>query len=104
MFLAQRGKQGSIFGKRIGTGHWELEMPYVRDTYTGDRARQIARFGTLSNKNLRPMPWWPEEICEKVDKIVWRVYLLGEAGEDWHEFTAYDNRDRVLGVHRVNSY
>lgn len=83
---------------------WEVSMPYVRSTFIGDRARQVARFGTLSSRFLRPMPWWPEEICEKVEKIVWRVYLLGEAGEDWHEFTAYDNQGKVLGVHRLDSY
>jgi hypothetical protein len=81
-----------------------VSMPYVRGTFTGDRARQIARFGTLSAKCLQPMPWWPEEVCERVDKIVWRVYLLGEAGEDWHEFTAYDSRGKVLGVHRMDGY
>lgn len=79
-------------------------MPYVRGTFTGDRARQIARFGTLSRRCIRAIPWWPEEICERVEKIIWRVYLLGEAGEDWHEFTAYDRRDKVLGIHRMDSY
>ncbi len=50
------------------------------------------------------MAWWPEEICQKVDKIIWRVYLLGDAGEDWHEFTAYDSQGKVLGVHRMDGY
>ncbi len=79
-------------------------MGYVRGTFTGDRARQIARFGTLSSKCIHAMPWWPEEICEKIEKVIWRVYLLGEAGEDWHEFTAYDGRGKVLGVHRIDGF
>jgi hypothetical protein len=83
---------------------WKFPMPYVRHIFTGDRARQIARFGTLSTKRLRPMPWWPEDTCARIEKIVWRVYFLGEAGEDWHEVTAYDNRDKVLGVHRMDGY
>ncbi len=79
-------------------------MPYVRGTFSGERARQIARLGTLSSKCLYPMPWWPEEICGKVERIIWRVYLLGEAGEDWNEFTAYDKHNKVLGVHRIDGY
>jgi hypothetical protein len=81
-----------------------FSMPYVRGTFTGERARQIARFGNLSRKVLWSSPWWPEETCEKIDKIIWRVYLLGEAGEDWHEFTAYDRHGRVLGAHRMDAY
>lgn len=79
-------------------------MPYVRGTFTNERARQIARSGRVSGKGTRFMPWWPEETCEKVEKIVWRIYLLGETGEDWHEFTAYDKRGKVLGVHRMDGY
>ena len=77
-------------------------MPYVQRTFTSERARQIARFGSLATKRIQPMPWWPEEICERVERIIWRVYLLGEAAEDWNEFTAYDNHGNVLGVHRVD--
>lgn len=79
-------------------------MPYVRGTFTGERARQIARSGKVSGYSVHSMPWWPEETCEKVERIVWRVYLLGDAGEDWHEFTAYDSHGKVLGVHRVDGY
>ena len=79
-------------------------MPYIRGTFTGERARDMARTGKLSGKSLQRMPWWPEETCERVDKIVWRVYLLGDAGEDWHEFTAYDSHGKVLGVHRMDGY
>ncbi len=79
-------------------------MPYVRGTFAGERARQIARLGTLATKCVQPMSWWPEEICEKVEKIIWRVYLLGDAGEDWHEFTAYDKQGNVLGIHRTDGY
>lgn len=76
-------------------------MGYVRDTFKSEKARQIARSGSLSGKSSKPRPWWPDEICQKIDKIVWRVYCLGEPGEDWHEFTAYDTHGQVLGVHRV---
>jgi hypothetical protein len=79
-------------------------MPYVRGTFTGEKARQIARSGKVSGKGVHYVPWWPEETCEKVDKIIWRVYLLGDAGEDWHEFTAYDSHGQVLGVHRLDGY
>jgi len=72
-------------------------MPYVRGTFTGERARQIARSGKVSGKGVHYVPWWPEETCEK-------VYMLGDAGEDWHEFTAYDSHGQVLGVHRLDGY
>jgi hypothetical protein len=32
------------------------------------------------------------------------VYCLGELGEDWHQFTAYDAAGHVLGVHRVEGF
>lgn len=79
-------------------------MSYVRGIFAGERARQIARAGNVSGKGVHYVPWWPEEICEKVDKIIWKVYLLGDAGEDWHEFTAYDSHGKVLGVHRMDGY
>jgi hypothetical protein len=79
-------------------------MPYVKGTFTGERARQIARVGRLSSRGAWSQPWWPEEICEKVEKIIWRVYCLGELGEDWHEFTAYDGHGKVLGVHRKEEF
>jgi len=79
-------------------------MPYVRGTFTGERARQIARLGSMSGKGVRPQPWWPEDICQKIEKIVWMVYCLGEPGEDWHEVTAYDGRGKILSAHRVDGY
>lgn len=78
-------------------------MPYVQKTYTGENARRMARYGSTTTLPLRPSPWWPEEICMKIERIVWGVYCLGET-EDWHEFTAYDKEGKVLGVHRVNGY
>jgi len=48
----------------------ESPMPYVRGTFTGERARQIARLGSLSGKGVRPQSWWPEDICQKIEKIV----------------------------------
>jgi len=79
-------------------------MPYVRNMFVGDRARQLARRGTLSNRGVRPNPWWPDDICEKIEKIVWVVYSLGDPGEDLHEFTAYDTQGKILGVRRVERY
>lgn len=79
-------------------------MPYVRKTFTGENARQVARSGSIARQRIRPNPWWPEEVCVKIEKIVWSIYYLGEAGEDWHEFTAYDKRGTILGVHRVDGY
>lgn len=79
-------------------------MPYVQGTYTGERARQIARLGNLSGKATRSRPWWPDETCQRIEKIVWRVYCLGEPGEDWHEFTAYDGHGKILGAHRVEGF
>jgi hypothetical protein len=79
-------------------------MPYVRGTFSGERARQVARFGSLTTKCVQPVPWRPENICEQVEKIIWRVYLLGEAGEDWRGFTAYDNHGNVLGVRAHKSH
>jgi hypothetical protein len=70
-------------------------------TFIGEEARYLARNGSLSRRGIRPHPWWAEEICERVEKIVWIVSRLGESREDWQEFTAYDNRGEMLGVHRV---
>lgn len=79
-------------------------MSYVRNTFAGERARLLARRGSLSSRGVHAQPWWPEEICERVDKIVWVVYSMGDVGEDLHEFTAYDARGRVLGVRRIEGY
>lgn len=96
---ASRGRQ------HRSTTCQECSMSFVRKTFTGEQARLLARRGTLSPRDdIRPQPWWPEEICGKVERIVWVVYSLGELGDDWHEFTAYDNRGKVLGVHQVEAY
>ena len=79
-------------------------MPYVKGAFRSEKARQIARSGSLSGKSLPPRPWWPAEICHKINKIVWTVHCLGELGEDWHQFTAYDAAGHVLGVHRVEGF
>jgi hypothetical protein len=79
-------------------------MSYVQNTFVGERARLLARRGTLSNRGVHANPWWPEEVCERIEKIVWVVYSLGESGEDLHEFTAYDVRGTILGVHRKEAY
>lgn len=78
-------------------------MSYVHSVFKGEQARLLARRGTLSNRGVYSIPWWPDAICEKIEKIVWVVYSLGELGEDLHEFTAYDARGNVLGVHRRES-
>jgi hypothetical protein len=79
-------------------------MSYVRQTFTGDNARRIARLGSVSSRYVRPNPWWPEDVCRKIEKIVWVVYTLGEQGDDWHEFTAYDHAGAILSVRRVEGY
>jgi len=79
-------------------------MPYVRRTFIGEKARQIARLGSVSDRRVRSYPWWPEAICNKIEKIVWVVYCLGDPGDDWHEFTAYDGRGEVLATRRVEGY
>lgn len=79
-------------------------MSYVKRSFAGKKARLLARLGTFSTRGIRSQPWWPEEICARVEKIVWVVYSLGELGEDMNEFTAYDDRGMVLGVHRVEGY
>jgi hypothetical protein len=76
-------------------------MSYVRTSFTGEMARLLARRGSLSTRGVRAQPWWPEVVCGKVEKIVWVTYSMGETGEDLHEFTAYDNRGKVVGVHRT---
>jgi hypothetical protein len=80
-------------------------MPYLRGTFTGEKARRIARLGSVSGRSVRSCPWWPEAICNNIEKIVWRVYCLGgEPGDDWHEFIAYDGRGEVLAIRRVEGY
>jgi len=76
-------------------------MSYVKNSFTGEKARLLARRGSLSTRGIRAQPWWPEEVCEKVEKIVWVVYSLGDIGDDLHEFAAYDKRGNVLGVRRI---
>lgn len=79
-------------------------MPHIRATYKGEVARKLARYGMLSGKMLHPHPWWPEAVCEKIEKIVWKTYCLGDPGDEWHEYIAYDGKDRVLAVHRKEGY
>lgn len=79
-------------------------MPYVRKTFNGESARKIARAGSVSGQSIRSIPWWPEEVCSKIGKIVWAVYCMGETGEEWQELTAYDERGRILNVRRVEGY
>jgi hypothetical protein len=77
-------------------------MPDVLKTFVGEEARYLARNGSLSRRpGIRSQPWWSEEICERVEKIVFVVSCLGEFPEDWQEFTAYDSSGSILGVHRV---
>ena len=78
-------------------------MPYARKTFTGERARQVARSGRISKQGVRRNPWWPEEICMELEKIIWFAYCLGET-ENWHEFTAYDKCGNILGIHRIDGY
>jgi hypothetical protein len=79
-------------------------MPYVRKTFNGERARRIARTGSVRGQSIRSIPWWPEEVCSKIEKIVWAVYCTEETGEEWQEFTAYDERCWILNVRRVDGY
>ena len=79
-------------------------MAYVQRHFAREEAQRLARFGNLSRRGTQAHPWWPEEICEKIDRITWRVYCLGEAGDEYNEFTAYDKHGRVLAVHRVDGY
>jgi len=70
-------------------------------SFVGQRARRLARFGGFSSRAGKSRSWWPEEICEKIERIDWLVSGLNEPGESWHEFTAYDGAGRLLGKHRV---
>jgi hypothetical protein len=76
-------------------------MTEVLRSFVGDKARQLARFGCFSSRVRQSRPWWPEAICASIERIDWTVSGLGEPGECWQEFTAYDDRGRVLGKHRV---
>lgn len=79
-------------------------MSYVKNFFAGEKARFLARRGTLSTRGVLSQPWWPEEVCARVERIVCVVYSLGEIGEDLHEFTAYDAHGKILGVHRIEGY
>jgi hypothetical protein len=76
-------------------------MSYVKNSFSGEKARLLARRGSLSTLGIRAQSWWPEKVCERAERIVWVVYSLGGIGEDLHEFTAYDKRGNVLGVRRI---
>lgn len=83
------------------------EMSYVRKILTGEAARKLARSGSISGRvgrTTRFSPWWPEDICDKIEKIIWTVYSMGEVGEDWHQFVAYDSRGQIVGTHRMEVY
>lgn len=79
-------------------------MPDMQRSITGERARELARHGTLSSRTSRFQRWWPEEVCEKIERIVWVVSSLNEADECWQEFTAYDASGERLGSHRIEGY
>jgi len=76
-------------------------MPYMQSPIVGDQAHRLARAGSLSSRADHFHPWWPEEVCASIDKIVWVVSGLDEPGECWQEFTAYDDGGKLLGTHRV---
>jgi len=76
-------------------------VPDVQKPIVGEIARRLARNGSLSSRITRCRPWWPEEICRNIDKIVWVVSGLNEAGDCWQEFIAYDACGRQLGSHRI---
>jgi hypothetical protein len=79
-------------------------MPYQEKTFVGERARQLARSGSLSGKTTAARSWWPEDVCARIEKIVWVIYCTGETGDEWHEFTAYDKRGKILKVRRVEGF
>jgi hypothetical protein len=56
------------------------------------------RSGSVSSKSVQSRPWWPEEICATVDKIMWMICCRGDPEEDWHQLTAYDAHGRMVGV------
>lgn len=76
-------------------------MNDTQKAITGEHARQLARNGNLSSRAAHHRSWWPEEVCVKIERIVWVVSDLSEGGECWQEFTAYDACGRRLGTHRV---
>lgn len=76
-------------------------MPDMQKPIIGERARQLARHGTLSSRTSRFHPWWPEEVCERIERILWVVSGLNESDEGWQEFTAYDATGERLGTHRI---
>lgn len=79
-------------------------MPDPQKSITGERARQLARNGTLSSRTFRFQRWWPEEVCEKIERLDWVVSGLDEDPEYWQEFTAYDAEGNRLGSHRIEGY
>lgn len=79
-------------------------MPDMQSPIVGDQARRLARNGSLSSRPVHSHPWWPEEVCAKIDRLVWVVSSLDDSGDCWQEFTAYDNSGRVLGTHHVEGY
>lgn len=76
-------------------------MSDMQKAFVGEQARRLARHGNLSSRATRFQPWWPEEICARIDRIVWMASSLNEPGDCWQEFTAYDCNGSLLGTHRV---
>jgi len=74
----------------------------VLKSFVGDKARQLARFGSFSSRIREPHPWWPEAICGNIERIEWLVSGLDELDESWQEFIAYDGSGEILGRHHVN--
>lgn len=69
--------------------------------FIGERARRLARNGSLSSRVLHPRPWWPEDLCSQIDKITWVVSGLDEPGECWQQFAAYDVSGTLLATRRI---
>ena len=79
-------------------------MSDTQSSITGERARQLARHGTLSSRVSRFERWWPEEVCEQIERIELVASSLNEDDEPWQEFIAYDASGKRLGCHRIEGY
>jgi hypothetical protein len=77
-------------------------MAEVLNSFVGDKARQLARFGSFSSHLRQPSPWWTETICASIERIDWVVSGLDELDECWQEFIAYDGGGKILGRHLIN--
>jgi len=83
------------------TARQSYQVTSAQKFIIGEQARRLARNGNLSSRAASHRPWRPEEVCVKIEKIVWVVSGLNEGGECWQEFTAYDASGKQLGTHRV---